>query len=168
MTIGIHVAVARNGVIGSKGQLPWRLSTDLKRFKRMTMGKPVVMGRKTWDSIGKPLPGRLNIVVTRDRDWACEGAVRAGSLDEALEIATACAAKDGADEVAVIGGGEIFRQVMARADRLYVTHVEADIDGDVDMPEISHSDWMEVTSESVPAGERDSHPTRYVEYVRVG
>lgn len=164
--IVIHVAVAANGVIGRDGGLPWRLSTDLRRFKALTMGKPIVMGRKTWDGLGRPLPGRANIVVTRDASFHAEGAIRAGSLDEALALAEARARADGTDQICVIGGGEIFRMALPRADRLYVTHVLADIEGDVHFPALDAGVWQETVSEEVPAGEKDSHPTRHCVYER--
>jgi dihydrofolate reductase len=167
MDIAIVVAVAENGVIGRDGGLPWKISSDLKRFKADTMGKPVIMGRKTYESIGKPLPGRLNIVVTRNPGWRAEGVERVGSLDDGLrlaEIRGRCMA--GAGETCVIGGGEIFAMAMARADRLYATHVLAKIDGDVFLPPIDPAVWTPVRSESLPAGGKDSHATRHVVYER--
>ncbi|MGE0502957.1 MAG: dihydrofolate reductase [Rhizobiaceae bacterium] len=167
-TISIHVAIAENGVIGRSGGLPWRLSTDLKRFKADTMGKPVVMGRKTWESFPKrPLPGRANIVVTRNPEFRPDGADVARSLDEAVKLATVrarCAA--GGDEVCVIGGGEIYHQALPFADRLHVTHVMASLDGDTAFPAIDERHWLAVSSEEVPAGEKDSHATRHVVYER--
>ena len=163
----IHVAIAENGVIGVDNGLPWKLSTDLKRFKERTMGRPVIMGRKTYESICRPLPGRLNIVVTRDRGWRADGVETAGSLDDAITLAKArlrCMA--GIDEVAVIGGGEIYAQALPLADTLYVTHVLASPDGDTRFPEISPSLWAQQQCEDVPAGERDSHATRFCIYRR--
>lgn len=162
MKITLVVAMAENGVIGRGGELPWRLSTDLKRFKAETMGKPVVMGRKTWESIGRPLPGRRNVVISRNPTYEAPGADVVGSLDEALELARG----DAAPEVAVIGGGEIFRQALEVADQLSVTHVLAEIDGDAHFPEIDESLWTEVSREEVSAGEKDDHATRYVVYQR--
>ena len=174
--ICIVAAVARNGVIGRDGDMPWRLSSDLKRFKRLTMGAPVIMGRKTHESIGKPLPGRLNIVVTRNYDWDADGVMRVASLDAALDLATAhleSAEPDPdepdaplPDEVFVIGGGEIYAQAMGMADVLYITEVLAEVDGDTHFPEIDPAVWEEVEAEDVPAGEKDSHPTRFVTYER--
>lgn len=163
MIVTLVAAVAENGVIGREGGLPWRLSSDLKRFKADTMGKPIVMGRRTWESFPNgALPGRLNIVVTRDEHYDAPGARLAGSLAEALELAAA----QGADEVAVIGGGEIFDQAMPFADRLIVTHVLASIDGDTHFPAIDPQTWYSEASEDVPAGERDSHATRRIVYQR--
>lgn len=165
MTVGFYVAIAENGVIGRDGGLPWRLSTDMKRFKETTMGKPVVMGRRTWDSFPKrPLPGRLNIVVTRDQEFETEGAVVAHTLEQALALAQHEAGSQG--EVAVIGGGQIYREAMPFADRLYVTHVKAAIDGDTRFPDIDPAQWRVVESQDFPAGEKDSHETRYVVYER--
>jgi dihydrofolate reductase len=163
MIVTLVAAVAENSVIGREGGLPWRLSSDLKRFKADTMGKPIVMGRRTWESFPNgALPGRLNIVVTRNRGYNAPGARLAGSLAEALGLAAA----HGADEAAVIGGGEIFDQAMPIADRLIVTHVLAAIDGDTHFPAIDPQTWYVDTSEDVPAGERDSHATRRIVYQR--
>ncbi len=131
MDIAIYVAIAENGVIGREGGLPWRLSSDLKRFKAGTMGKPIIMGRKTWQGLGRPLPGRLNIVVTRDRSFGAEGAEVTASLADAITLAKARArCMAGADEICVIGGGEIYAQALPLADRLNVTYVLGEVDGD--------------------------------------
>ncbi|MBX3580588.1 MAG: dihydrofolate reductase [Rhizobiaceae bacterium] len=168
MHIAIHVAIAGNGVIGREGGLPWKLSTDLKRFKEGTMGKPIIMGRKTWESFPKrPLPGRLNIVVTRDKTYRAEGGETAQSLDDAIHLATIrarCMAS--VDEICVIGGGQIYAQALPLADRLYVTHVLANIDGDTVFPPIDGAVWHVVSSTDFPSGEKDSHATRYVVYER--
>lgn len=167
MKIALVVAVAENGVIGHAGGLPWKLSSDLKRFKADTMGKPVIMGRKTHESIGRPLPGRLNIVITRNANWRAVDVKTVRSFDDAVTLAKVRGrCMDGADEICVIGGGEIFSQALPRADRLYVTHVLADIEGDTFLPEIEPSVWRPARSEAFPAGEKDSHPTRYVIYER--
>ncbi len=166
MDIVIHAAVADNNVIGREGGLPWRLSTDMKRFKAGTMGKPVVMGRKTWESFPKrPLPGRLNIVVTRDPAFRAAEAEVVRSLDDAFALARLrgrCMA--GADEICVIGGGQIYAQAMPLADRLAITHVHASPDGDTFFPAIDPLIWTAVSSEDVPAGERDSHATCFTVY----
>lgn len=164
--VSLVVAVARNGVIGRDGSLPWRLSSDLRRFKANTTGRPVIMGRKTFQSIGKPLPDRHNIVVTRDADFRAEGVMIASDVAIALDLAKERAAKDGVEEVCVIGGGEIYRQTIALADRLVVTYVEAQVDGDTRFPEIDPNLWHEISSEIIEAGEKDSHATRHVEYER--
>lgn len=167
MKLSLIVAVAKNGVIGREGGLPWRLSTDMKRFKAITMGKPVIMGRKTWESLGRPLPGRLNIVISRNSDYQAEGAVTVTSLDEAIAEAKARSDDDCA-EICIIGGGEIYRQTMTRADILHVTHVDIAIDGDAYFPEINEEIWQPLSSEFVPVGEKDVYPTRYVIYQRRG
>ncbi len=162
MSIELVVAVSDNDIIGSDGDMPWRLSTDLKRFKALTLGKPVVMGRKTWESLGRPLPGRRNIVITRQTGYRAEGAECAGSLDEALALAEG----EGGD-IAIIGGGEIYRQALALADRLHVTHVHARLEGDTRFPPITPDIWKPVLKEEVPAGEKDNYPTTYVVYERL-
>ncbi len=161
--VGIYAALAENGVIGRDGDLPWRLSTDLKRFKSLTLGKPIVMGRRTWESFPKrPLPGRTNIVITRQADFADPGAVRASSLADALEIA----ASEMPDEICVIGGGQIFAEAIAMADILHLTHVQAEMDGDTYFPPVNLEDWAMTDEEPVPAGDRDSHATIYAVYAR--
>jgi len=167
MDIAIYVAIAENGVIGREGGLPWRLSTDLKRFKADTMGKPIIMGRKTYEGIGRPLPGRVNIVVTRDKAWRAEGVETAHSLSEAITLAKVrgrCMA--GIDEICVVGGGEIYAQALPLADRLHVTHVLASVEGDAHFPPIDPDLWRVASAEDVPAGEKDSHATRYTVYER--
>lgn len=169
MQVAIYVAIAENGVIGREGGLPWRLSSDLKRFKADTMGKPIVMGRKTWESFPKrPLPGRLNIVITRDPSYRAGGAEVVHSLRDALTLAKASGrCPPGAtDEVCIVGGGAIYAQALPLADRLHVTHVKASIDGDTRFPPIDPEAWRVVSAEDVPAGEKDSHATRYVVYER--
>jgi len=168
MDIAIYVAIAENGVIGRDGGLPWRLSTDMKRFKADTMGKPIVMGRKTWESFPRrPLPGRQNIVVTRDAGYRAEGAEVVHSLDEAItlaEVRSRCFA--GADEICIVGGGEIYRQALTKADRLHITHVMASPDGDTLFPAIDPELWVLTHAEDAPAGDKDSHATRYAVYQR--
>jgi dihydrofolate reductase len=167
-TPGIHIiaAVAENGVIGANNGLPFRLATDLKRFKALTMGKPIIMGRKTYDSIGRALPGRVNIVVTRQPGWAAPDVVTAGSLDEAIRTAAAAAVAMEADALCIIGGGDIYAQAMKRADKLLITHVEGDVEGDTLFPAIDATRFAAIHSEDVPAGEKDSHATRFVIHER--
>lgn len=177
MHVSIVVAVSNNGMIGRDGGLPWKLSSDLKRFKALTQGSPIIMGRKTFESIGKPLPERYNIVISRDVNWQADGVMRAGSLQAALDMAEAWLdsaepdpdAPDAPlpDEVFIIGGGQIYAQAMALADELCVTHVLADIDGDTSFPDIDEDDWEAVDEIEVPAGDKDSHATRYVVYERI-
>ena len=149
-------AVGRNGAIGAGGDLPWRLPTDFAFYKRTTMGKPLIMGRKTFESIGKPLPGRTNIVVTRQAGYAPEGVEVFADLDAAIARGREIAARDGVDEVFINGGGEIYRAAMDRADRLYITHVDAEPEGDTFFPEIDPAVWEgRDLSDPVP-GEKDS------------
>lgn len=157
LTVG-PVAVARNGVIGADGGLPWRLKSDLIQFKRVTLGKPVIMGRKTWDSLPfKPLPGRLNIVLTRDGSLELERAVVCSTFQEAVEMAREQAEEDGVEEVCVIGGASLFAAAFPKARRLYLTEVEAEPAGDVLFPAFDRSQWREVSSTAFPAGPDDDH-----------
>ncbi|MEM7300187.1 MAG: dihydrofolate reductase [Pseudomonadota bacterium] len=163
----VHVvAFAKANVIGADGDMPWRLSTDLKRFKALTTGKPVIMGRKTFESIGKPLPGRHNIVVTRDTGFVVDGVDRVSSLPAALANAEREASRTDADEICIIGGGEIFRQTIDQAEKLYVTHIDAAPEGDTHYPTITDDDWKVLQEEQVPRGEKDSADTRFVVYER--
>ncbi len=166
--VAIFVAMSRNRVIGRDGGMPWRLATDLKRFKAMTLGKPMIVGRKTLLSFGgKPLPGRPHVVVSRSEDFEVEGAQVAASLDEALALAQAIAAETKAEEVGILGGGEIYAQAIDRADRLYVTHVDAEIaDGDTFFPEIDPKVFEKGSETAYAAGEQDTYPTRFVLYTR--
>ena len=138
------VAVADNGVIGQGGGLPWRLKSDMAHFRKLTMGRPVVMGRKTWASLGKPLDGRTNIVVTRDRAFAAPGALVAGSVEAALTAARGDALRRSADAVAVIGGADVYRQTIDGADRLVITRVHLSPQGDTTFPPIDPQTWREV------------------------
>jgi dihydrofolate reductase len=166
VAVSIVAAVAENGVIGDGGAMPWRLSTDLRRFKALTVGKPVVIGRRTFESIGKPLDGRANIVVSRRPGYRPEGVSVVPSLDAALAGAKAAARQAGLDEVFVIGGGEIYAAAMPHADRLHITHVAARPEGDTRFPVIDPAVWTRVSAEAVPAGEKDSAPTTYAVYAR--
>jgi dihydrofolate reductase len=158
LTLG-PVARARNGVIGRDGRLPWRLATDMAHFRTLTLGKPVIMGRKTWDSLPrKPLPGRTNIVLSRDGSFEPKGAIPCEDFSEAVQIAREQAAEDGASEVLVIGGVDLFALALPRARRIYLTEVDADVEGDVSFPALDESEWREVAREAHPAGEGDEHP----------
>jgi dihydrofolate reductase len=153
------VARARNGVIGRDGGLPWRLKSDLRLFKATTLGKPVIMGRKTWDSLPrKPLPGRMNIVLTRDGSFEADGAVACERFEEAVSIGREQAEEDGAAEVCVIGGAALFALALPKARRMYLTEVEADVPGDVYFPPFDEAQWRELSREANPAGEGDDHP----------
>ncbi len=160
-SITLIAAVARNGTIGADGGLPWHLPADLKRFKALTMGHPMIMGRRTYDSIGRALPGRRTIVVTRDAGWSAPGVTVAHSVDEAVDLAL-----DGSDgrapdhaPVLVVGGGDIYRQTIGRADRLELTHVDADVPGDTRFPDIDPARWQEADRE-------DADGYAFVSYVR--
>jgi dihydrofolate reductase (EC 1.5.1.3) len=145
--IAIVVAVSENGVIGSDNQLPWRLPRDLQYFKSVTLGHPIVMGRKTFDSIGRPLPGRTNIVVTRQTDWTAPGVEVVHSLEAAIVRAASAAEAAGVQRVMVIGGAEFYTQILPASDRLYLTEVHADVNGDAYFPEFDRAQWQEVSRE---------------------
>lgn len=150
------VAVAGNGVIGRDGQLPWRQSSDLKLFRRLTMGKPILMGRKTWGTLAKrPLDGRDNIVVTRDRGFMADGAMVAHTLEGGLDLARAAARSRGADEVMVIGGAEIYRALLPVVDRIYLTEIDAEPEGDALFPRLDTTAWREVSREPLQRGPND-------------
>src|SRR3981081_4705779 len=166
MKFGRMSAVADNGVIGAHGALPWRLKSDRRRLKALTLGKPVVMGRKTFASIGRPLPGRTNIIVTRDANFRSLGAVVTTSFADARAVATGDALRRSAGEIAVIGGAEIYAQWMECADRLEITEVHARPDGDTYFAAIDAADWEEVARVRNPAGSDDSADYSYVTYRR--
>jgi dihydrofolate reductase len=168
MKIVLVVAVAENGVIGSDGAIPWRLKTDMQRFKALTLGKPIVMGRKTFISLRRPLPGRTNIVVTRDVNFRAAGAVVTTSLADARAVATGDALRRLATEIAVIGGAEIYRQWMDTADRLEITEVHAKPAGDTYLATIDADVWEEVARVRHPAGPDDSADYSFVTYRRRG
>jgi len=160
------VAVAENGVIGAAGGIPWRQKSDMQRFKALTLGKPVVMGRKTFASLRRPLPGRTNIVVTRDAAYRAAGAVVTTSFDAARAVATGDALRRFATEIAVIGGAEIYAQWMASATRLEITEVHAMPEGDTHLAAIDLAAWEEVARVRNPAGPDDSVDFSYVTYRR--
>ena len=164
--IVLIVAVAENGVIGANGAIPWRLKSDMQRLKAMTMGKPVVMGRKTFESLPRPLPGRTNIVVTRDANFRAAGAVVTTSFADARAVALGDALRRLATEIAVIGGAEIYAQWMASADRLEITEVHARPEGDTHLPAIDPADWQEVSRVRNSASSDDSADYSYVTYRR--
>jgi dihydrofolate reductase len=167
MEIVLIVAVAENGVIGAGGTIPWRLKSDMQRLKAMTIGKPVVMGRKTFESLPRrPLPGRTNIVVTRDAAYRAAGAVVTTSFADAKAIAIGDALRRFATEIAIIGGAEIYAQWMECADRLEITEVHATPDGDTRFADIAVSDWEEVARVRNPAGPDDSADFSYVTFRR--
>jgi dihydrofolate reductase len=156
MIISIIVAMDKKGVIGLEGVLPWRLSADLKHFKAITMGKPLVMGRKTHESIGRSLPGRKNIVLSHAKDFDAEGCTIVHSLDDAFQAA------GDVDEVMIMGGSGIYDQSLARADRLYLTEVHADVSGDVYFPEFNKGEWLEIEREEHSADEKNNFDYSFV------
>lgn len=167
MKVVLVVAVAENGVIGRGGRLPWHLRSDLQHFKRLTLDKPVIMGRKTYESIGKPLPQRSNIVVTRDAGLSAPGVLFVPDLRTAFALARADAEKRGTDEIMVIGGSDVFAATMADADRLEVTLVHAAPEGDVSFPPIDPSLWREVAREQHARGPYDDCDFTTLTYERI-
>lgn len=157
MRISLVAAIADNGVIGADGALAWRISDDLKWFKKVTLGKPIIMGRKTFASIGKALPGRDNIVVTRADDFSAPDVIVAYNLEEALAQARACAARREAEEICVVGGGEIYAQFLPLASRIYLTRVNAVVDGDVYFPKLDLAQWFEERCGACAKSERNQY-----------
>lgn len=162
-TVALIVAVAENGVIGRDGGLPWRLSGDLRYFKSVTMGKPIIMGRKTFDSIGRPLPGRPNLIVSRNPAFNADGAVVFESLDAAVTHAESLTD----EEIMVIGGAGLYAAALTIADRIYLTEVHAAVDGDVVFPPFDRNHWVETSRAEYPAGEKDDYDHSFVVLDRV-
>ena len=162
MIISSIVAVAKNRVIGSDNDIPWRLSTDLKYFKKQTSGHHIIMGRKSFLSIGKPLPKRTNVIVTRDPYFIASNCIVVHSIPEALEIAE----RNGEEEAFITGGGMIYEQTMGIVDRLYVTEVDAEPEGDVHFPEMDYSEWKLISEDPRQKGERDDHDFNFKIYER--
>jgi len=158
MRISLIAAVADNGVIGQQGDLPWRLPADMRYFRRATMGKPVLMGQITYESIGKPLKGRTTIVLSDDPGFGADGCLVVRSIDAAL----AAAAEGGADELMIAGGASVYAQLLPRADRLYLTWVHAAIDGDTRFPDFDADAWRETSREERPADEKNPHSVSFV------
>jgi len=154
--VSLVVAMDEGGVIGREGRLPWRQPADLMHFKVLTMGKPMLMGRKTFDSIGRPLPGRTNIVLTRDVSWAREGAITVHSLDDALTHAGQ------APELMVIGGADVYRLTLPRAHRIYLTRIHARVAGDAHFPAVDWSTWREVETQHFAADEKHAYAMTFV------
>jgi dihydrofolate reductase len=154
--VSLIVAMAQNGVIGLGNSLPWRLPQDLKRFRAFTLGKPVLMGRKTYESIGRPLRGRANLVLTRHRGWCAHGVIAVHSLEEALARAGP------GEELVVIGGAEVYRLVLPLARRIYLTHVHADLPGDTFFPDFDATQWADVECSTHPADDEHAYPVTFV------
>jgi dihydrofolate reductase len=167
MKVSLIVAAAQNRVIGRNNNLPWYLPNDLKYFKQATMGKPIIMGRKTYDSIGKPLPGRPNIIITRNSEFTAEGVIVARSLKDAIAQAEDLAFINGAEEVMIIGGAQIYAESLPSADRLYLTEVHADVEGDAYFPEYDANDWQEQGREDFTAIDPNPYDYSFVVYDRV-
>ena len=160
MRLAIIAAMAANRVIGSNNDLPWRLPADWKRFKSLTMGHHLIMGRKTFESIGQPLPGRTTIVITHQTGYAPEGVLVAHSVEQALQMAA------GEDEVFVAGGAQIYQQMLPRADRLYLTSIHEEFEGDTDFPEFEESDWQLISEEGYEPDEKNPYPYTFLVYER--
>ena len=165
--LAVIVAAAENGVIGRDNALPWHLPEDLRYFKKVTLGKPIVMGRKTFESIGRALPGRTNIVITRNPDFQAEEVRVVASFDDALRLARDIAASDGVEELVVIGGAEIYKAAMPRADRLYITEIHAQVEGDAILPHIDWKCWREVGRERFAAQDPNPYDYSFVVYERL-
>lgn len=159
-TIALVVGAAENNVIGNKGDMPWKVSADLKNFKAITSGKPIVMGRKTFDSIGRPLPNRRNIVVTRNTQWSATGVETASSLSAAIKLA------EGELEIMVIGGGEMYAQALPLATRVYFTRIHANPDGDTWFPALAEDIWQKTRAEKLPRGPNDTADATFYVYER--
>jgi dihydrofolate reductase len=162
MIISFVVAAAKNNVIGKDGQLPWQLANDMKRFKNITWGMPVLMGRKSYDSLGKPLAGRTNIILTRNKDWSAEGTTVVSNFDEAVKLVEAMDVK----ELMVIGGGEIFSMVLPQADNIYLTRVDAEPDGDAYLPVIDEREWTLIRQQSFPADAKNNYAYTFEDWQR--
>jgi dihydrofolate reductase len=165
MKLSLLAALSTNNVIGRDSQVPWRLSTDLKRLKAMTMGHHVIMGRKTYESVGRPLPGRTNVVITRQDQYAPEGVTVVHSLEDAILLAE----RGGDEEAFVLGGAEIYAQAMHRADRMYLTRVHAEVEGDTYFPDFDDvSEWRLTDAEHFDADEKNEYPFSFLTYERAG
>ncbi|MFA7555972.1 MAG: type 3 dihydrofolate reductase [Spongiibacteraceae bacterium] len=167
VAIAMIVAMAENRVIGRNNQLPWYLPNDLKYFKATTMGKPVVMGRKTFESIGRPLPGRSNIVVTNNPGFIATGVEVVHSVEEAINLARSIALVDGVDEVMVIGGAQLYKEMLPKTSRLYFTQVHAEIEGDALFPELDNRQWREVSRENFQAVKPNPFDYSFVVFDRI-
>jgi len=166
-TLSIIVAMANNRAIGKDNQLPWHLPEDLQRFKYITMGKPIIMGRKTFESIGRALPGRLNIVVTRQSNWQYSGVRVAHSLDDAIQLADAQAFINNHEEMMLIGGAELYRSALPQVNKIYLTRIETTVDADAFFPELTGDEWIETARENHQACEPNPHDYAFCTLERV-
>lgn len=161
MKLSIIVALSENNVVGINNQLPWHLSVDLKRVKALTMGHHLIMGRKTYESIGKPLPGRTNVIITRNKNYKAEGCVVVSDLHQALETSI------GDNEVFIFGGGEIFREAMPLVDKIYMTRIHLVIDGDTHFPEINPASWKETSRQDFETDEKNNYRYSFIELEKI-
>jgi dihydrofolate reductase len=166
MRISLIVAAAQNGIIGRNGAMPWRMSSDLKHFRALTLGKPVVMGRKTFQSIGKALDGRDTIVITRDATFNPAGVLVAATIDAALILARIAAQARHIDEIMIVGGGEIYRALLPRADRVYLTRIQASPEGDATFPALPPTEWRETDRQPMVQSPKDDFPAEFIVYDR--
>lgn len=166
LRLSLMAAKAANNVIGRDNKLPWYLPSDLQYFKRVTLGKPIIMGRNTWESLKKALPGRTNIVISRQSGYHAEGARVVATLEQALALAESVALIDGQDEVVVIGGAQIYALALPRADRLYLTEVHAEVEGDTHFPDLAAGQWREIGREDFPAEGPNPYDYSFVVYDR--
>ncbi len=155
LPVSLIVAATRNQVIGRDNDMPWHLPADLRYFKQRTLGKPIIMGRKTWESLGRPLPGRLNIVISRQADTVLEGAEVFADLQAAIVRGQAWAAEQGVDEVMVIGGGQLYQQALALAQRVYLTRIDLELEGDTFFPVLDAQQWQQTDAQKHPAQEQE-------------
>lgn len=165
-SLALIVARTRNGVIGRHNTMPWHLPEDLRYFKRVTLGKPVIMGRNTWESLGKPLPDRDNIVITRNPDFYADGATVVNDFETAVLLAETLANGRNCDEIMVIGGAQVYAEALPHVQRAYVTEIDADIEGDTFFPALPADDWQETARESHAACEKNPHPYSFVTLAR--
>lgn len=160
--IAIIAAVSENHIIGKEGRLPWHLPKDLARFKQLTYGHPVIMGRKTFESIGKPLPGRLNIVVTKNKHYFCRGCLTAHSIEEAIDIA-----QKTDDTIFIIGGGDIYRQALPLSDKIFITRIAQHIQGDVSFPDIDPRKWQLISTEFLQKDDKNAYDCSFLTYEKI-
>lgn len=158
--ISIIVALSENNVVGNNGKLPWKLSADLKRLKSLTMGHHIIMGRKTWESLCRLLPGRIHVVITNQKNYLAEGAIVVNSLEEGIKKSA------GDDDVFIFGGGEIFKNALSLTDKIFMTVVHAQVDGDAFFPSLNSDDWQEVERERHPADEKNEYDFSFVTLIR--
>ena len=168
MTIlSMIVATADNNIIGKDNDMPWHLPADLAYFKKVTLGKPIIMGRKTFESIGRPLPGRRNIVISRDESYQAEGIDSVTSVEQALSLVDGSDGSEGAEEIMVIGGGAIYAHCLPKADRLYITHIKAAIDGDTQFPNYDDGSWKKTASDVRDSDEKNVHQLDFCVYEKI-